>query len=107
MQDIKTREEIGAILASNDYVIIDFWAPWCGPCKAMMPTLNKLSAEISNVRFSKLNVDDSAFENVVVDFNVKAVPTLLLFRRGEHVETSTGVKTEGMLREMVKKLTSK
>jgi len=69
------------VIESGDAVLVDFWAPWCGPCRVLAPHLEELNNERDDVRVVKLNVDDNP--QTAAKFNVMSIPTVLLFKNGE------------------------
>lgn len=78
-------------------VLVDFWAPWCGPCKAIAPILDELADELGNsVQITKVNVDESSA--LAGKFNVRAIPTLLIFKSGNIVDQVVGMTNKGALK---------
>ncbi len=77
------------VLGAREPVLVDFWAEWCPPCKAMDPILDQLSAELAGkVKIVKLDVDGNP--STVVKYNVRAMPTLIVFKDGEPVDFKVG-----------------
>lgn len=71
-------------------VVVDFWASWCGPCKALAPILDEVDAELNGeVKIAKINIDEQ--EELATQFRVMTIPTLLLFKNGEVVNKSVGL----------------
>jgi len=90
------------VLASDKPVLVDFWAEWCGPCKAMSPALEELAGDVGEQAvIAKVNIDD-AMETALA-YNVRGVPTLIIFKGGEAVATRTGQMTKSKLTEWLAK----
>jgi thioredoxin 1 len=78
-------------------VLVDFWAPWCGPCKAIAPVLEDLAGEMAGkLQIAKVNVDDNG--DLAAQFGVRAIPTLLLFKNGAVVEQFVGMMDKASLK---------
>jgi thioredoxin 1 len=81
------------VVQSERPVVVDFWAPWCGPCRVVSPILDDLAAQHSDrVEFVKLNVDDNPA--TAARYNVLSIPTVILFERGEPQETVIGARSK-------------
>lgn len=83
----------------SKYALVDFWAPWCGPCQMLMPVIEQLSAEMKDIAIGKVNVDDES--DLAAKYNVSAMPTLVLFSKGEIVDRRTGAATKAALKEWI------
>ncbi len=82
MLDINTQNFESEVLQSELPVLVDFWAPWCGPCKALGPTVDKIAAEYDGkVKVGKCNIDQSP--EIASRFSIMSIPTLLVFHKGE------------------------
>ncbi|MDD2444842.1 MAG: thioredoxin [Candidatus Nanoarchaeia archaeon] len=86
------------IQVSNGITVVDFWAPWCGPCQMMAPVFEDLSNEFKDkINFAKVNVDEN--RNLSMQYNIQGIPTLLIFKEGELIDQITGFSDKSKLRE--------
>ena len=95
------KESFEKVITDKDKtLIIDFWAPWCGPCKALTPVLEEISTEMSDkVGVYKVNVDDNT--DLAQEHGVQSIPTMLIFKNGSLSETIVGLKTKDELIDIV------
>jgi len=91
---IVTDNSFTEVVESNDLVLMDFWAEWCGPCKQVSPILDEISSE-HGILVGKLNIDENPLKTE--EFAVHSIPTMVLFKSGQPVKTIVGAKPKHVL----------
>ena len=88
------------VLQSNEIVLVDFWAAWCGPCKMIAPVIDELANDFAGrAKIGKLNVDD--YGRVAQEYGVMSIPTLVLFKEGKEISRIVGFKPKGELAKLI------
>lgn len=96
-----TKENFVDTVTNNDFVIIDFWAPWCGPCQSFAPVYTEMSEKYPNVVFAKVNTEDE--QELAAQFNVRSIPTLAIFREQVILYMEAGALPASGLEDIIQK----
>jgi len=100
MKDVSDASFETDVLKADGPVLVDFWAEWCGPCKQIAPSLEKLDKELSDkLTFAKINIDNNP--NTPTQFGVRGIPTLMIFKNGQVAATKVGALPESKLKEWI------
>ena len=99
---ILTDNNFSASVKANELLVVDFWAPWCGPCRMVGPIIEALSAEYTGkVAFGKMNVDENQI--VPSSFGIMSIPTIIIFNHGKEVERLVGAYPKAHIEAMIKR----
>ncbi len=104
VREVRSEEFKDVVLENKNPVIVDFWAPWCMPCRMMAPIFEKIAKDFvdKGVEFVKVNVDEAS--DIAALYGIQGIPTIMGFVNGDVVISHTGVMSEPMLREFVEKV---
>ncbi len=96
-----TKENFEEVITSNDMVVVDYWAEWCGPCKSFGPVFEKVSEDFPDAVFAKVDTENE--QEIASMFQIRSIPTLMIFRENVIVFSQPGAVPEGALRDVVSK----
>jgi thioredoxin 1 len=100
VQDVTDQEFDQVVIKSEIPVLVDFWAPWCGPCRMVAPIVKELAGEYDGkVTFRKMNTDENP--TVSAQYNVRSIPTLLIFKGGTQVGQIVGFRPKSQIKERI------
>ncbi|EGV32397.1 thioredoxin [Thiorhodococcus drewsii AZ1] len=88
-------------IQNNDFVVVDYWAPWCGPCRSFAPVYEKVSNDFDDIVFAKLNTEEH--QEIAAHFQIRSIPTLMIFREQIIIFSQAGALPEGGFRELLSK----
>ena len=97
-----TKDNFERIVSGNDMVVVDFWAPWCAPCRAFAPTFEQISENHADVVFAKLNTEEE--QQVAGAFNIRSIPTLMVFREKVILYAEAGSLPAPALEQVISEL---
>lgn len=103
MSEVKTvtSDDFEDFTSQDGVVLVDFWAPWCGPCKRVGPIIDELAGEMGNVRFGKVNTDEN--QEAAASHGVMSIPTLMIYKDGEKVDSLVGAMPKAALQAALEK----
>ncbi len=96
---LTNEEKFKEDVLSKDFVLVDFYADWCGPCRMIAPFLEEIQSEI-NVDIVKINIDESP--NLASEYNVMSIPTIAIFKKGEKISVNVGAASKARLIDWIK-----
>lgn len=103
LTNINSTKQFEEILKSNDYVIVKFTAPWCGPCRQISPKYKSLATEFTNLKFTVIDIDLMEVEEVLLKYKISGIPDFISFVRGEKKDRFSGASSQ-QLTKMVSSL---
>lgn len=96
-----TEADFESTISSSPFVVVDFWAPWCGPCRSFAPVFEKVSNDHDDIVFAKVNTEDE--QQIAAHFQIRSIPTLMIFRDQIIIFSQPGALPESSFRELLAK----
>lgn len=96
-----TKDNIKDLISQDKLTIVDFWAPWCGPCRALSPILDQIAEENPNIQVVKVNVDENA--ELSAEYGIRSIPSVHIFKSNEAVDKFVGLKSKDDILKLINK----
>ena len=95
------KDNFEQTIKEKDFVVVDFWAPWCGPCRSFAPVYDKVSQDHDDILFAKVNTEEE--QEIAAHFQIRSIPTLMIFREQVIIFLQPGALPEGSFRQLLEK----
>ncbi len=95
------QQNFESTISDNPFIVVDFWAPWCGPCRSFAPVFEKVSEDNADIVFAKVNTEDE--QQIAAQFQIRSIPTLMIFRDQVIIFSQPGALPESSFRELLTK----
>lgn len=96
-----TKDNVKDLISQDKVTVVDFWAPWCGPCRALGPILDQIAEENPDIQVVKVNVDENS--ELSAEYGIRSIPSVYIFKSNEMVDKFVGLKSKDDILKMIKK----